>query len=267
MRLLLISGSHSRHLFVMQQLLQVDNPVGIIVMQREATIPSAPPTINPSDASIFKKHFDIRQEVEDREYGQLLHENVFQNFQILERSSENLNSSETAGYIQRCNPDACIIFGADIINGEVLASLPLFTLNFHLGLSPWYRGSATLFWPFYFMEPQFAGSTIHKIVLEADAGLVLQQTVPTLRPGMGIHDVGSATVKDGCEDLVRALNLFKNGEHLTFSEQKTTGRLFLSRDFLPHHLRVNYNLFNDKMTDAFLEGALGKKMPRLIQNI
>jgi methionyl-tRNA formyltransferase len=117
------------------------------------------------------------------------------------------------------------------------------------------------------MEPQFAGSTIHKIVLEADAGSVLQQTVPTLSADMGIHDVGAATVKAGCEDLVRALELFKNGQNMTFSDQKTSGRLFLTKDFLPHHLRVNYNLFGDKMTKAFLEGSLGNKMPRLIQNI
>ncbi len=267
MRLLLISGSHSRHLYVMQQLLQVDNPVGVIVMQREATVPDAPLTINQTDEAIFKQHFDIRQAVEDREYGKLLHEGVFQNFPILERSSENLNSSETAQFIQKCNPTACIIFGSDLINGEVLKSLPPFTLNFHLGLSPWYRGSATLFWPFYFMEPQFAGSTIHKIVLEADAGVVLQQTVPKLSTEMGIHDVGAATVKAGCKDLVTALELFKNDQNMTFSEQKTSGRLFLTKDFLPHHLRVNYNLFGDKMTKAFLDGSLGKKMPRLIQNI
>jgi hypothetical protein len=33
----------------MQQLLQVDNPVGVIVMQREATVPDAPLTINQTD--------------------------------------------------------------------------------------------------------------------------------------------------------------------------------------------------------------------------
>ena len=100
MRLLLISGSHSRHLYVMQQLLQVDNPVGVIVMQREATVPDAPQTIHQADEATFKQHFDIRQKVEDREYGKLVHEEVFQNLSILERSSENLNSLETAQFIQ-----------------------------------------------------------------------------------------------------------------------------------------------------------------------
>ncbi|MEY4873891.1 MAG: hypothetical protein RJB41_593, partial [Actinomycetota bacterium] len=42
----------------MQQLLQVDNPVGVIVMQREATVPDAPLTINQADEAIFKQHFD-----------------------------------------------------------------------------------------------------------------------------------------------------------------------------------------------------------------
>ena len=119
MRLLLISGSHSRHLYVMQQLLQVDNPVGVIVMQREATVPDAPQTIDKADEAIFKQHFDIRRAVEDREYGKLVHEEVFQNFPILERSSENLNSSETAHFIQKCDPTACIIFAS---RNEIAAS-------------------------------------------------------------------------------------------------------------------------------------------------
>ena len=29
-------------------------------------------------------------------------------------------------------------------------------LNLHLGLSPWYKGSATLFWPFYFLQPNYS---------------------------------------------------------------------------------------------------------------
>ena len=41
------------------------------------------------------------------------------------------------------------------------AVLPKEKINLHLGLSPWFKGSVTLFWPFYHLMPQFCGSTFH----------------------------------------------------------------------------------------------------------
>lgn len=73
------------------------------------------------------------------------------------------------------------MFGTDLIKGEMLASLPQLSLNFNLGLSPWYRGSVTLVWPFVLMEPQCAGVTIDRIVSAADAGEVLHQSVLSLK--------------------------------------------------------------------------------------
>jgi hypothetical protein len=48
-------------------------------------------------------------------------------------------------------------------------------------------------------------------------------------------------------------------------DQKSTGRLFLTKDFKPIHLRVIYDLFNDKIVDAYLNGKLGQKKPKLIR--
>jgi len=117
------------------------------------------------------------------------------------------------------------------------------------------------------MEPQCAGITIHKIVTEADAGEVLHQSVPTLKKGMGIHDVGLATVLKGSTDLVQALSNLLNGVELKFTAQRTMGRLFLTRDFEPQHLRTNYDLFNDQMVDEYLDGNLGSKKPKLIASL
>ena len=44
-------------------------------------------------------------------------------------------------------------------------------------------------------------------------------------------------------------------------------RLFLTNDFEPHHLRINYDLFNDQMVDEYLTGNLGPKKPKLITGL
>ncbi len=267
MRILLFSGSHSRHLFVLSKLLQLDADFRVVVMERESVMPEIPKNIASRDRSNFDLHFKNRLETESAAFGELTFRSTYSGIDMTVCNSKTLNSKETVDFVKRETNDVCIVFGSDLINGDLLQSLPTLSLNFHLGLSPWYKGSATLFWPFFFMEPQCAGITIHKIVAAADAGEILHQSVPILKTGMGIHDVGVATVLQGVNDLVSALEKIIVGTPLNFTTQRTLGRQFLTRDFEPHHLRINYDLFNDRMVDQYLSGQLGNKTPKLIANL
>jgi methionyl-tRNA formyltransferase len=267
MRVLLFSGSHSRHLFVLAKLLKLDASFRVVVMERESVMPSPPANIDKHDLKNFSRHFEKRFEIESGAFGELNHQAVYSGIETHVCQPQDLNSRGTVDFVNKEPADVCIVFGCDLINGELLKSLPPLSLNFHLGLSPWYRGSATLFWPFVFMEPQCAGITIHKIVSAADAGEVLHQSVPTLEKGMGIHDVGLATVLKGSDELALTLSNLINGIELKFTAQRSMGRLFLTRDFEPHHLRTNYDLFNDQMVDDYLAGNLGSKKPKLITSL
>lgn len=267
MRVLLFSGSHSRHLFVMSKLLQLDADFRVVVMERESVMPELPGNIGDHDRANFDLHFKNRLQVETAAFGELSFGDTFSGTEMFVCGPKTLNAKETVNFVKREVNDVCVVFGCDLIKGDLLGALPALSLNFHLGLSPWYKGSATLFWPFYFMEPQCSGITIHKIVAAADAGEVLHQSVPILKKGMGIHDVGVATVLQGANDLVSAVKRIISGTELSFTEQTTHGRLFLTRDFEPQHLRVNYDLFNDRMVDEYLSGRLGNKIPKLITNL
>jgi regulator of sigma E protease len=70
-----------------------------------------------------------------------------------------------------------------------------------------------------------------------------------------------AGIKKG--DILKSVN----GVELKFTAQRTMGRLFLTRDFEPQHLRTNYDLFNDQMVDEYLAGNLGSKQPKLISGL
>ena len=98
---------------------------------------------------------------------------------------------------------------------------------------------------------------------EADAGGILHQTVPVLESADGIHDVGVKTVVKAKYDLAKLLKLYtQNGWE--YQKQKSSGRLFLTRDFEPHHLRMIYNLYYNNIVDAYLNGALGSRKPVLV---
>jgi len=177
---------------------------------------------------------------------------------------DELNSRQVLEFVRRVDPDATFVFGTGLILDPVLAALPEWNLNFHLGLSPWYKGSATLFWPFYFLEPQFAGGTLHRIVESPDAGGIVHHSLPTLKDGHGIHEVAADVVVRFARDTVALLERFSTTGDLPTEPQQTTGKLFRKDDFDPHHLRVVYDLYDNAIVDEYLAGNLGTREPDVV---
>jgi methionyl-tRNA formyltransferase len=263
MRVIIFSGNHSRHLYIHEEIVRFGVECAAVVMEREQLIPNVPLNIPEVDRRNFVRHFNDRHAIELSAYGHLQLESVFSNISLHKCQTDTLNSDATASFVREFDADIAFIFGTDLIKEPVLSALPETRVNLHLGLSPWYRGSATLFWPFYFLQPQFAGATFHQILPEADAGGVLHQTVPKLQSGDGIHDVGAKTVIEARKDLKKLLEGYgKSGWF--FEEQKSSGRLFLTRDFQPAHLRLIYNTYDNNIVDAYLNGQLELREPNIV---
>lgn len=264
MRLLLIVGSHQRHLWFAENLAERFNVVGLLAMPREDQIPETPDNTSTHDSKNFVKHFLRRREVEEHLFN--THPQLLAALPTLRIERNALNSFGVVNFVQSARPDACIVFGSDIIKEPLLSALPEFSVNIHLGLSPWYRGAATLFWPFYNLEPNWAGATLHYLVPQIDAGPIVMTVCPELVRGDGIHEVGARAVAAALGGAEQCLENIDSGHKLEGRRQSTTGRLYLARHFRAEHLRVNYDLFNDQMVDAFLNGEIAPhKRPDLIR--
>lgn len=267
MEFLLFSGTHSRHLWVQREVASRLDVSGIVFMEREDMIPPPDPAAAPHDKALHRRHFERRVEVEEAAYGQPSAQDVSEGIATQIVAPDELNSTRVADFVAERDPDACFIFGVDIIRDPVMSQLPAWRLNLHLGLSPWYRGSATLFWPFYFLQPQFAGATLHQIIPSPDAGAIVHHTRPTLKPGQGVHEVAANVVRESRSDVVKLLLRLSNEGTLPTRPQRSAGKLFLTKDYEPHHLRVLYDLFDNDIVDAWLDGKLGKRIPALVDGL
>ena len=183
---------------------------------------------------------------------------------VFEVDEEELNSVAVSDFVESCRPDLVMTFGVGWIKDPVYSRLPRHSINLHLGLSPWYRGNATLFWPFYNLEPQCAGSTFHIIADKVDAGPIISQLVPDLKEGDGIHDVAARVVKSSSEMALRIIDWFKAKGDLPVVAQPSSGRLYRSADLHPTHLRVIYDCFDNRIVDFFLDGVFLQRTPRII---
>lgn len=226
---------------------------------REAMIPQPPDGISDLDRENFIRHFTNRDLAEEKYFGS----QPKPDFPLLEVRKSTLNEQESVEFVKQVNPDLVLIFGSGLVKEPLFSVLPEDKINLHLGLSPRYRGAATLFWPFYFMEPTYAGTTFHYIVSEPDAGEIIHQVVPALDPEDGIHDVACKAVIQSTKDAIKLLEIYQFKGAWKQHKQRGTGKNFLSSDFKPEHLRVIYNVFNDDMVKQYIEGRLHSKAPAL----
>lgn len=253
MRIAIIGGTHPRHLYYHSAIAKEFNVVGALLEHRENMIPKPPDWITEHDRELWERHFDNRDTCEAKYFGD-------PQLDVPTRKvlQENINSPTSQKYITDLKPDIILIFGCHMINWYL--DVPM--INLHLGLSPRYRGSATLFWPFYFLEPNHAGCTFHQIVDEPDAGKILHQCRPYLLHGDTIHDVSCRAVVQATNDMLLLLHKFPDWE---YHEQKNTGKCFLGGDFQPQHLRPIYDTWEDGITGAYLRAEIKPKEPWLFE--
>lgn len=261
MKILMLSGSHARHLYYVNKINQQFPLSALMVEKREHILPKPPLDTDERDKKLFERHFQERENCENKYFGKQSYPNCQKYF----FEKENLNTEASVGFLKKINPDIVLVFGTHLIKEPLFSALPQDTINLHLGLSPRYRGDATLFWPFYFLEPFFAGSTFHYIVNEPDAGAIIHQSVPELQVEDGIHDVACKVVLTASKEAVQLLQIYKKNGKWKKHSQRATGKNFLGSDFQPAHLRLIYETFNNDIVRCCLEGRIEKREPKLIR--
>ncbi len=261
MKILFIGGSHPRHLYYANKINKKYPLSGSIIQIRENMIPIPKSNLDEHDKQNFVKHFSNREKLEKKYFGN----QELPTCSVLQVTDDELNTEKSSNFIKSIKPDLVLIFGCSMIKNPLFENLPHNSINLHLGISPRYRGSATLFWPFYFMEPNLAGSTFHHIISEPDAGNIIHQSTPKLELNDTIHDVACKTIIQSTEDIIELIKIFEENSSWKKFNQKGTGKNFLKNDFKAEHLRVIYDIFDDDMVKKYLEGFLDSKKIDLIK--
>ena len=262
MKLLILSGSHPRHYYITSDILQRFDEVKVICMKRENLLPD----IQSIDSNLLKLtnyHFEQRNIKEKVSLGIKTYlESKQLNSKII--LPEELNSIEVKEFVKNYNADFAIICGTYILDKIFLKLLPKISINIHLGLSPWYRGSATLFWPNYFLEPWKTGVTFHFLNEHSDSGDIVHQCQSKLEDWMGVHDAAIFNIIKAKNDLSLLVDFYLKNKNLNSIKQKYAGKTFLNKDFKPYHLKLIYELYDDKVI-KFLSKRIKFPKIKLIQ--
>lgn len=267
MKVIMIAGSHPRHLHVVKQVAATGHLAGVVFMKREELVGDIPKDIEPDLTELYRRHFDLRAEMEDKYFGKFDKDFIRSLDHIFVDPSE-LNGETVENFIKKSGAEILISYGPDLLKNNILELVDGNALNLHGGLSPYYKGAATMFWPFYFLEPNYVGTTLHYITSKIDAGRIVHQTVPELCRGDGMHEVACKTIVKAAEELSKIVINMGKGVTYAGVEQRKTGKLFLNKDWRPEHLRLIYETYGDRIVDLYLDGKISKgNEPKLVTAI
>ena len=90
-------------------------------------------------------------------------------------SKGEINSPRYTQAIIDAKLDLLITYGSSLIREPLLSAFEGWFLNVHLGLSPYYRGSGTSYWPLVNREPEYGGTTFMHIDTGVDTGKIIHQ--------------------------------------------------------------------------------------------
>jgi folate-dependent phosphoribosylglycinamide formyltransferase PurN len=232
-RLLVLTSDHRRHRWVAARLAGVATLAGIVVE-------SKPEAEKEPEHSEIRAYFAARRNAEERWFGNTGRDLDCQRHEVAWGGS---NSRGVYEFIIRLEPDLIALFGSSIIRDPLLGRMRGRIVNMHLGLSPYYRGSATNFWPLVDGLPECVGVTIHHATPAVDGGAIIAQVRPPVSLDDTSHDLGCKAIIAGCDALARVIASTAESALGPGVAQRPGGRLCRRSDFTVDAVRrLNRNL-------------------------
>ena len=210
---------------------------------------------------IVKKHIDLRNKNETIFFKEFVKKN--KNYKYINIKNRKINEHENIDLVRKEKFDYIISYGCSIISSVFINHFKNRFINIHLGLSPYYKGAGTNFFPFANKELQFCGSTIMKISKKIDGGRIIHQIRPKFNYNDNIHTVGNKIIKKTAADLCELLTkkkIIKSYNIKTNYKTKTYKKKDFNKNTLVSALN---NLKNGLIKDYILkkEKVMKDKFP------
>lgn len=242
MRIAVLTSNEIRHRYVARALAD-EFDVRLVGYQETGYRPAdiEPQTPSARTAAIVKHHFQERTRQERAFFGN--NSRLLPAAHLLQLTPETLNSTATIDALAAAGAELVVIYGTSLIRPPLLDAFAGRMINLHLGLSPYYRGTATNFYPLVNDEPQYVGATVHLIDAGIDSGPILHQGRPDITADDMPHTAGCKAILVGVELLKRTLGEWEAGDVNPVPQWRMPSpRLYLRRHYRAEHVVRLYEM-------------------------
>jgi len=255
MKILILTGNRLRHRYFAKKLLEAFSDVSLIFEEfKEITGDNY---TNDGTTPLMAEHF---QEF-DRTEQAFFETSVDRATQIIEGSTihrlapDTINESENVQKIINLKPDIIVVYSTSILKKGIINAFPKRIFNLHAGLSPYYRGGGTNFFPFYNNELEYVGMTVHYLDAGIDSGDIILQGTPEFEADDNTHTIGCKCIDVGAELMIKVISrlIESNNDLPSFPQDLSIGRVYMKKHFTDKSiLKVRRNL-KDGLIENFLE--------------
>ena len=214
--------------------------------------------------SSFRKKFEEEKISQERLYfgrsKELFEQEKSEIFcETVNSSIGSINSKIYIDKIKSLEPEVIVVMGSCLICSEIIG-IAKHVLNMHTGLSPYYRGGYTNFWPILNEEYGYFGVTVHKMSTGIDSGDIVYTARPKITPEDTYGSINSKAIILGTDLMIATINHLKNN-NLVAEKQWIFGKLFHNYHF-NNYCAYKYFMKKTKFINKFCkldqEGKLDK---------
>jgi folate-dependent phosphoribosylglycinamide formyltransferase PurN len=236
-RIILLTGNELRHQFF-RKFLSNKNDLHVVSTYCESSKGGIFDIVDTDlEENKLRRSHLISRNLSEKDFFELYCNNIDNSKPMFINKGE-INDIQHVKKIIEINPDLIISYGCSIIRSELLEIFSGRFINIHLGLSPYYRGSGTNFWPIVNNEYQFIGTTFMHIDKGIDTGKVIHQIRAKIYSNDSIHQIGNRLIKDSVIECAKLISSFHKIKPLSVNFNKSINRYYKKVDFTEDSIKL-----------------------------
>jgi phosphoribosylglycinamide formyltransferase-1 len=265
-RIVILTGSNLRHAFVRKYLGSVAE-IEVVRSYCEGRENDLRAVVESGavDGDLRLKHLAARDRAEADFFG-LFVDTVADRSNPVYLPKGAINSPAHCDDIRALEPDLLIAYGCSIIREPLLGAYRGRFLNVHLGLSPYYRGGGTNYWPLVIGEPEYVGATFMHLDAGIDTGEIIHQIRAEYAWGDTPSQIGNRLILSMCPVYRDLIIHFDRLKRMPQPPPPDRPKVYRKRDYTEESVVTLYRNFADGLIETYLrdEKARGARVPLVV---
>ncbi len=243
MRVVVFTSSNLRHKAFAKRIISSKSlMVEGVFLEKEKSINKV--LISDEKSTLLKEHLFLR-DIAERDFFEWYVNNTNQsNSKISEVDRNWFSTKECLRIVEKINPDIIMVYGTTIIKGDLIRIFEKRIINLHLGLSPYYRGAGTNFFPFVNNQPEYAGATLLYLDSGIDTGEIIHQFRPVIYKNDSFHQLSNRFLKYAFDSFVNLVENFNKVNKFTKTQYDFLKNYNKTRNFYKY-IDFNEQSLND----------------------
>jgi hypothetical protein len=251
-KIVILTGNETRHEFF-RKYVATHADIEVVASYCEGVEASLSSRVKALDShDLQKQHIENRTQVE-RDFFELFNTSVVDESNPVFIPKFSINEDQHITDIIELNPDLIIAYGCSLIKPPLIQAFPGRLINVHLGLSPYYRGSGTNFWPLVNNEPEYVGATFMYMDEGIDTGAIIHQIQADYCWGDTPAQIGNRLIKTMARVYSELILNFDALQEMPQLKKSDTDRYYSKTHFTLESVKTLYQNFENGLVSTYLD--------------